>query len=64
MRHFRRERMSYDGLPPSMLENQVNFYGGWRDDSGRSSVLPRDYMYYAPQPSGGTWPAEMIRCII
>ncbi len=57
MMHLRRSRISYDGRPPSLFENQAAFfYGGVKN--GYSPIVPRDYLYYAPQPTGASvWPS-------
>ncbi|HET6402687.1 MAG TPA: hypothetical protein VFH95_14985 [Candidatus Kapabacteria bacterium] len=45
---FRRARMSFDGQPPSIFENQENGYGAlW---------MPRDYVYYGLKcDTGSLW---------
>jgi hypothetical protein len=42
MEQYRRERMSHDGVPPSLFENQTTTLY-----TNTSSVFPVDYMYYA-----------------
>jgi hypothetical protein len=54
---MRRERLSYDGIPPSIMQNQTaNFYSqrlfGWRQDSIINHVFPGDYIPSAALGSG------------
>jgi len=61
---FRRERLSYDGVPPSMFENQTGFcYSNaatFRDEYPLpGDVFPHDYVYYGHSVNKlTTWPTN------
>jgi len=57
---MRRERLGYDGQPPSISENQAsNTFsargGGWRQYGGINHVFPGDYIPNSSLASGSPW---------
>ena len=59
VQQFRRERMSHDGNPPSMFENEATIFYSSAGIPGLPDVFPLDYIYYGYKSHinfATTWP--------